>query len=74
MIHIKLRNVSVKYGTKFRHRQNYSMTFYNRHGVDANTTEEDIRKLIATDFSEKVYLNTASQLEIVLNTDKNHII
>lgn len=72
MIHIKLKNVSVCYGKRFRHNQNYSMTFFEQaHGVNGNTTEEDLKKLIEDKYSKIVYLNSASKLEIVTNTSKS---
>lgn len=70
MVEIKLKNVSVKYGKKFRHNQNHTMAFFKKDGVDADTTEEDIKELLRTNYSDKVTLNKSSQLTITLNSYK----
>ncbi len=73
MIHIKLKNVSVLYGKKFRHNQNYTMVFYKLiDAVDENTSEDDIKKLISDKYSKKVYLTKKSKLEIVSNKYKDN--
>jgi hypothetical protein len=69
MVTIKLKNVSVKYGERFRKNQNYTMTFFNKDGVDENTNVDDIRELIISKYSNKVNLTKQSQIEIVTNTD-----
>lgn len=71
MIHIKLKNVSVCYGKRFRHNQNYTMTFFeHKDGVNKNTTEEDIKNIISNKYSKKIYLNKQSKLEILINSNK----
>ncbi len=69
MITIKLKNVSVKTGDRFRNNQNYTMTFFKKHGVDGNSTVDDIRDLIISEYSNKVVLTKHSQIEIVTNTE-----
>jgi hypothetical protein len=65
MVSIKLKNVSVKNGNKFRNNQNYSMTFSKKDGIDETSTVDDIRDLIISKYSNKVLLNKNSQIEIV---------
>ena len=65
MIAIKLKNVSVKSGDKFRNNQNYTMTFWKKDGIDENSTVDDIRDLIISKYSNRVLLNKSSQIEIV---------
>lgn len=72
MIAVKLQNVSVKFGKKFRHNQNYTMTFFDN--VDINTTEDDIKSFINKDYKNKVILNKDSKIKIVLNTSNNTIL
>lgn len=65
MIAIKLKNVSVKSGDKFRNNQNYTMTFWKKDGIDEYSTVDDIRDLIISKYSNRVLLNKSSQIEIV---------
>jgi hypothetical protein len=69
MITVKLKNVSIKYGKKFRHNQNYTTTFWNEDNVDENTTIEDVINLIIYKRSDKILLSKQSKIEIVKNTD-----
>ena len=70
MVAIKLKNVSVKSGDKFRNNQNYTMTFWKKDGIDENSTVDDIRDLIISKYSNRVLLNKTSQIEIV---DVSHV-
>jgi hypothetical protein len=65
MVSIKLKNVSVKSGDKFRNNQNYTMTFFKKDGIDETSTVDDIRDLIIYKYSNRVWLNKNSQIEIV---------
>jgi hypothetical protein len=65
MVSIKLKNVSVKSGDKFRNNQNYTMTFFKKDGIDETSTVDDIRDLIISKYSNRVLLNKNSQIEIV---------
>jgi hypothetical protein len=65
MVSIKLKNVSVKSGDKFRNNQNYTMSFFKKDGIDETSTVDDIRDLIISKYSNKVSLNKNSQIEIV---------
>lgn len=65
MVAIKLKNVSVKSGDKFRNNQNYSMTFWKKDGIDEYSTIDDIKDLIISKYFNKVILNKSSQIEIV---------
>ena len=65
MVSIKLKNVSVKSGDKFRNNQNYTMTFFKKDGIDETSTVDDIRDLIIYKYSNRVSLNKNSQIEIV---------
>ena len=65
MVAIKLKNVSVKSGDRFRNNQNYTMTFWKKDGIDENSTVDDIRDLIISKYSNRVLLNKSSQIEIV---------
>ncbi len=65
MIAIKLKNVSVKSGDKFRNNQNYTMTFWKKDGIDEYSTVDDIRDLIISKYFNRVILNKSSQIEIV---------
>lgn len=65
MISIKLKNVSVKNGDKFRHNQNYTMAFFKKDGIDGNSTVDNIRDLIISEYSNRVTLTKQSQIEIV---------
>ena len=65
---IKLKNVSVCYGKKFRHNQNYTMDFWTLNdGINENTTVEDLKKIIAEKYAHKVYLNPASKIIMLKN-------
>lgn len=71
MIRVELKNVSVSRGERFRPKQNYSLILWETaHGIDANTTEEDIRCLIEKYFHRSVSLNNRSTIKIVENTAK----
>ena len=71
MVGVKLKNVSVKFGEKFRHNQNYTLVLWKQeHGVDETTTLEDVKSIIKERFSDQVELNKNSIVEIVDNTDK----
>ena len=65
MVAIKLKNVSVKSGDKFRNNQNYSMTFWKKDGIDENSTVDEIKDLIISKYSNRVVLNKSSHIEIV---------
>ena len=65
MVAIKLKNVSVKSGDRFRNNQNYTMTFWKKDGIDENSTVDDIRDLIVFKYSNIVLLNKSSQIEII---------
>ena len=65
MVSVKLKNVSVKSGERFRNNQNYTMTFWKKDGIDENSTVDDIRDLIISKYSNRVLLNKSSQIEIV---------
>ena len=65
MVAVKLKNVSVKYGERFRNNQNYTMTFWKKDGIDENSTVDDIRYLIISKYSNIVTLNKSSQIDIV---------
>ncbi len=65
MVTIKLKNVSVKSGDKFRNNQNYTMTFFKKDGIDETSTVDDIRDLIISKYSNRVSFNKNSQIEIV---------
>lgn len=65
MIAIKLKNVSVKSGDKFRNNQNYTMTFWKKDGIDEYSTVDDIRDLIISKYFNRVILNKSSQIEII---------
>jgi hypothetical protein len=65
MVSIKLKNVSVKSGDRFRNNQNYTMVFWKKDGIDETSTIEDIRELIVSKYSNRVVLNKSSQIEIV---------
>ena len=70
MIAVKLKNVSVNSGKKFRHNQNYSIVLFKHvHNVDGTTTLEDVEAIINQDFKGEVKLNSKSIVEIVENTD-----
>lgn len=65
MVTIKLKNVSVKSGDRFRNNQNYTMTFWKKDGIDEKSTVDDIRDLIISKYSNRVVLNKTSQIEII---------
>ena len=65
MVSVKLKNVSVKSGDRFRNNQNYSMSFWKKDGIDENSTVDDIRDLIISKYSNRVLLNKTSQIKIV---------
>lgn len=65
MVSVKLKNVSVKSGDRFRKNQNYTMTFWKKDGIDENSTVDDIRDLIISKYSNRVLLNKTSQIKIV---------
>jgi len=65
MVAIKLKNVSVKSGDKFRNNQNYTMTFWKKDGIDEYSTIDDIKDLIISKYFNKVILNKSSQIEII---------
>lgn len=65
MVSIKLKNVSVKNGDRFRNNQNYTMVFWKKDGIDEASTVDDIRELIVSKYSNRVMLNKSSQIEIV---------
>ena len=65
MVLVKLKNVSVKSGDRFRNNQNYTMTFWKKDGIDENSTVDDIRDLIISKYFNRVLLNKSSQIEIV---------
>ena len=65
MVAIKLKNVSVKSGDRFRNNQNYTMVFWKKDGIDETSTVDDIRELIVSKYSNRVTLNKSSQIEIV---------
>lgn len=62
---VKLKNVSVRSGTKFRNNQNYTMTFFKKDGVDKDSTLEEIRCLISSKYQNRVILNKSSTIDIV---------
>ena len=64
MIAVKLKNVSVKQGDRFRNNQNYTMVFSKKDGIDENSTIDDIKDLIESEYSGLVSLNKFSQIEI----------
>lgn len=64
MVTVKLTNVSVKSGKKFRHNQNYTMTFWKYDGVDENSTIDDIRNIIKSYYNHEVILNQSSNILI----------
>jgi hypothetical protein len=65
MVTIKLKNVSVKFGKKFRHNQNYTLTLYKKDGVDEDTTIDEIENIIIEKLSDKIILS--KQSEIILH-------
>lgn len=64
MITVKLKNVSVKSGNRFRNNQNYTMTFW-KDEIAENSTIENIRDLIISKYSNIVVLNKSSQIEYI---------
>lgn len=62
MVLIKLKNVSVKSGDRFRNNQNYTMIFWKKDGVDENSSIDDIREVILSKCSNRVQLNKSSQI------------
>jgi hypothetical protein len=71
MITVKLKNVSVWSGGKYRNNQNYTINFFHHHGVYSHTTIDEIRDIINRDFT-KVKLNGNSIIKKVY--DSNHVI
>ena len=68
-ISVEFKNVSVKYGNKFRHNQNYHMVFWKLNDmVDSNTTEEDIKLICETKYADRLYFNHESKIKILTNT------
>jgi hypothetical protein len=65
MVAIKLKNVSVKSGDRFRNNQNYTMVFREKDGIDETSTIDDIRELIVSKYSNRVLLNKSSKIEIL---------
>lgn len=65
MVSVKLKNVSVKSGDRFRNNQNYTMVFWKKDGIDKTSTIDDIRELIVSKYSNRVVLNKSSQIEII---------
>ncbi len=61
---VKLENVSVKSGKKFRHNQNYSLVLQSQ-GIDEHTTVDDIRKLITDTMDNVVRLSDNSKITII---------
>lgn len=57
MVSVKLKNVLVKSGDRFRNNQNYTMTFWKKDNIDENSTVDDIRDLIISKYSNRVLLN-----------------
>ena len=70
MVSIKLKNVSVKNGDRFRPNQNYTMVFWKKDGIDEDSTIDDIRDLIISKYSNIVALNKSSIISI-LDVSKN---
>jgi len=68
MITVKLKNVSVWSGGKYRNNQNYTIKFFHHHGVYSTTTCDEIRDIIKRDFT-KVKLNDNSIIKIVYDSD-----
>ena len=66
MVTIKLTDVSVKFGNKFRKRQNYTMWFSaTKDGVTKNTSVNELMKIIAERYTHEVTLNKQSKIEII---------
>ena len=61
MVLVKLKNVSVKSGDRFRNNQNYTMTFWKKDGIDENSTVDDIRDLIISKYSNTIFSNCIIQ-------------
>ncbi len=74
MIKITLKNVSISFGKKFRHNQNYSMVFWKLiDGVNENTTKDELFKIIKNYYSDRVLLNNSSKLTIERNSYKDDL-
>lgn len=65
MVVVKLKNVSINNGRKFRTNQNYTMIFWNKDGINSNSTIDDIKKLIDSNYSKRVILTKHSKIEIL---------
>lgn len=65
MVVVKLKNVSINNGRKFRNNQNYTMIFWNKDGIDHTSTINDIKQLIDSKYSGRVLLTKQSKIEIL---------
>lgn len=64
MVVVKLKNVSINNGRKFRNNQNYTMIFWNKDGINSNSTIDDIKQLIDSNYSKRVILTKHSKIKI----------
>lgn len=64
MVVVKLKNVSIKNGERFRHNQNYTLILYDKDGVNENSTIEDITKFLIGKYPNKLKINKFSQIII----------
>lgn len=62
---VKLKNVSVKSGIRFRNNQNYTMVFFKKDGIDKDSTVDEIKYLISSKYQSRVILNKSSTIEII---------
>lgn len=65
MVVVKLKNVSINNGRKFRTNQNYTMIFWNKDGINSNSTVDDIKQLIDSNYSKRVILTKHSKIQIL---------
>jgi hypothetical protein len=61
---VKLFNVSVKRGGKFRPKQNLSIDFWQLRDIDENSSDDEILVAIKQEFSNIVKLTNSSRIEI----------
>lgn len=71
MITVKFENVSVKFGKKFRHNQNYTMTLYHTILDDYDViTDTDVKEVICENYGDRIYLNKQSVIKEIINSRK----
>lgn len=69
MIAVRVENVSIRSGKRFRHNQNYTFTLWRLNdNIGPSTSVKDIKNIIEEKLAKKLQLNQNSVITILSNS------